>query len=492
MKNTALFFLAASILLTVPWLTRAAAPSYLPVQGFITDADGSPVNGATSFTFSIYDNEAGGEPLWTETLSSLVEEGVFTVYLGEVESIDMVMFRDYSDLWLGVQVAGDDEMPLVYLGSTPFSGYAEYCGNVPDHAHPYTDITGTLPDTALPGSVAMGPQSCEGTDKVVGIDMSGALVCAADAGTEYLAGSGLALTGSTFSVDTTAIQSRVTGSCLEGRSIRVINEAGTVACEPDDDLLATLTCDPDQIAVWTGAVWTCRDQGIQGGGDAGYLSKFTDAKVIANSIAFEVAGRIGIGTTDPQATLHVNGSIKVGDDTEACTPEKAGSIRWTGDTFEGCDGTDWRELGTFGGGSAYSVLTAEMSGGAVQPVGTIPGVAGKRIHIVKLGICGDSDVSSGPNVFTSNGAGLNFTWECGQSTRGSTHILAPTPNMGGSARGFSYADVNYLGNVDQAVTVTWTYHQDWDGRFCQATDTEGNPYTDGGATVRPWVLYEYQ
>ena len=210
MKKTALLCLAASILLTVPCATRAAAPSYLPVQGFLTDADGTPINGATSFTFSIYDNEAGGEPLWTETLSSLVEEGVFTVYLGEVESIDMAMFRDYSDLWLGVQVAGDDEMPRVYLGSTPFSGYAEYCGNVPVHAHSYTDI------------------------------------------------------------------------------------------------------------------------------------------------------------------------------------------------------------------------------------------------------------------------------------------LSPTPDMGGNARGFSYADVNYLGNVNEAVTVNWTFHNDWDGRFCQDTDTEGNTYLDTGGTVRPWVLYEYQ
>ncbi|MFH1438221.1 MAG: hypothetical protein ABIJ56_21110 [Pseudomonadota bacterium] len=493
MKKAALLFLAAGILLTAPCATRAAAPSYLPVQGVLTDAEGDPVSGATSFTFSIYDNEAGGEALWTETLSALVEEGVFTVYLGEVESIDMAMFRDYSDLWLGVQVAGDEEMPRVYLGSTPFSGYAEYCGNVPGHAHSYADITGTVPDTALPAATAVGPQSCEGTDVVVGIDISGALVCAGGGGNEYLAGSGLALTGNTFSVDPTAVQSRVTGACMAGSSIRAINEAGTVACEPDDDLLAALGCGADEIARWTGAVWACTDTWIRGSGEGGYLSKFTDTHAIADSVAFEVDGKIGIGTTDPQATLDVRGSIRAGNDTGDCTAEKAGTIRWTGTTFEGCDGTDWRELGTFGGGgTSYSVLTAEMSGGAVLPVGTIPAVAGRRVHIVKLGICGDSDATSGPNVFTAAGAGLSFTWECGQSTRGSTHILAPTPNLGGNARGFSYADVNYLGNIGEPVDVTWTYHADWDGNLCQTTDSEGNSYSDVAGTVRPWVLYEYQ
>jgi hypothetical protein len=49
--------------------------------------------------------------------------------------------------------------------------------------------------------------------------------------------------------------------------------------------------------------------GIQGTGTANYIPKFTDTDSINNSIIYESSGSIGIGTTDPTATLHVNGSL---------------------------------------------------------------------------------------------------------------------------------------------------------------------------------------
>lgn len=54
--------------------------------------------------------------------------------------------------------------------------------------------------------------------------------------------------------------------------------------------------------------------------------------------------RKGIGTADPQATLDVNGAVKIGNDPAPCTPAKAGTLRWTGKAFEGCDGAAWQAL----------------------------------------------------------------------------------------------------------------------------------------------------
>ena len=60
------------------------------------------------------------------------------------------------------------------------------------------------------------------------------------AGTIYSAGTGLNIDGaSVFSIDATAVQTRVTGSCSIGESIQAINEDGSVICEVDDDTTYT-------------------------------------------------------------------------------------------------------------------------------------------------------------------------------------------------------------------------------------------------------------
>ncbi|NMC71008.1 MAG: hypothetical protein GYA57_13220, partial [Myxococcales bacterium] len=62
---------------------RADAPAYLPVQGVLVNlADGTPVEGDLMMRFALYTSEIGGTELWNETQWVLVEEGLFTVYLG--------------------------------------------------------------------------------------------------------------------------------------------------------------------------------------------------------------------------------------------------------------------------------------------------------------------------------------------------------------------------------------------------------------------------
>jgi len=126
-------------------------------------------------------------------------------------------------------------------------------------------------------------------------------------------------------------------------------------------------------------------------------------------------------------------------------------------------------------------------------LGTIPGKTGKKIVITKVGMCGDSDQSSGANRFYVSGGGIGFRFAAGQSNPGSVNQwLGFTPTISGSARGFVYKTVSYTASVGASVSVTWDYHSDWDGRYCDATDSEGNKYTDQTSTVRPWILYEYK
>jgi len=53
---------------------------------------------------------------------------------------------------------------------------------------------------------------------------------------------------------------------------------------------------------------------------------------------------VGIGSATPSAKLDVNGGVKIANDSSTCDSSKAGIIRWTGSSFEGCNGSKWHLL----------------------------------------------------------------------------------------------------------------------------------------------------
>ena len=77
-----------------------------------------------------------------------------------------------------------------------------------------------------------------------------------------------------------------------------------------------------------------------------------------NRVRVTGSGNVGIGTENPGAKLDVVGGIKVANDAAACDASKAGTIRWTGTKFQGCNGSAWRNfdnmLSATGGTISYS------------------------------------------------------------------------------------------------------------------------------------------
>jgi len=103
----------------------SAIPKLINLHGKLTDKDGNALSGTYTITFKIYNVSTGGTALWTETQSVTADDGIFSVLLGSVTSLDLPFDEDY---WLGITVGTDNEMtPRVRIASAGYAYAAEYC-----------------------------------------------------------------------------------------------------------------------------------------------------------------------------------------------------------------------------------------------------------------------------------------------------------------------------------------------------------------------------
>jgi hypothetical protein len=184
------------------------------------------------------------------------------------------------------------------------------------------------------GGLVAAPQMCIGAD------------CRAAwpaAGSTYTAGNGLTLTGTTLSINTTQAQSRVSGTCAVGSSIRTIAADGTVTCETDDttggytigngltltgSTLTTNTAQTQARVSGTcaagssirsiaanGAVACETDDtaaGVGGGGSTGYIPYWTAATTLANGQLYQDGTNVVVGGLNSLGyKLNVSGNLGV-------------------------------------------------------------------------------------------------------------------------------------------------------------------------------------
>ncbi len=237
MKRMTTAWLAGALALASAPVALGQAPAQLPVQGFLADGDGAPIDAETAMTFSLYADETTETALYTETQTVLVEQGRFTAYVGDATALDLALFRDNSEVWVGVAVADGAELPRFLLGSVPYAAYAQYSGDA-------QTLGGSAPSdfaaaADLTGLQARVTGTCAAGSAIRAIAEDGTVTCETDdvgsGGSSYTAGAGLLLSGTEFAVDTTAMQARVADTCAAGQAIRAISSTGTVTCEADDD-----------------------------------------------------------------------------------------------------------------------------------------------------------------------------------------------------------------------------------------------------------------
>ena len=83
----------------------AQVPQKINYQGFLEDSMGIPIDKKLQMTFAIYDAPAGGANLWSEIRDIEVNDGRYSVILGEINPINLTEAKTY---YLGLKI--DDEL----------------------------------------------------------------------------------------------------------------------------------------------------------------------------------------------------------------------------------------------------------------------------------------------------------------------------------------------------------------------------------------------
>ncbi|MCU0223380.1 MAG: hypothetical protein MUF27_04790 [Acidobacteria bacterium] len=159
----------ASLAALGPVFAQATPPDHINYQGVLRDAAGQPLTGTFGMIFRYFDAESAGNEIleeWHDSYAGnlvLVSQGIFSVQLGSgplwdgegpgnYNSLGEV-FRDFSSVWLELQVNGETLAPRVEFVSAPYAINAAHING--RTASDFLD-TSAIPQTKA-GTLAVGP-----------------------------------------------------------------------------------------------------------------------------------------------------------------------------------------------------------------------------------------------------------------------------------------------------------------------------------------------
>ncbi len=320
-------------LLTLAALVVPAAAIAVPLefshQGRLFDALGDPLAGSHTLTMSLYDTPSGGTAAWSEDIPTSMTDGYYSVVLGENSVLAADTF-DGSTLYLGISVdSGPELSPRIAVVSVPYAVTAQ-------------DLRGGIVDA---------------TQIMVG-------------GSTIIDGAGVVNASQVQINGTTVIDS--SGDLSGGLDWADISGKPSGLDDGDGDLLQSLGCSTNEIALVQASSWQCVDHttlpvaidqltmGTSANtvayGDHGHTANDVGA-LPASTTAADIGGLAASGG-NVSGDLGVGGGLTLGTVADGgCTSSAEGTLRWNSTTkgVEVCDGAEWlaiRQLGNNDGSTA--------------------------------------------------------------------------------------------------------------------------------------------
>ncbi|AZZ36060.1 hypothetical protein CIK05_04395 [Bdellovibrio sp. qaytius] len=216
-----------------------------------------------------------------------------------------------------------------------------------------------------------------------------------------------------------------------------------------------------------------------------------------------VAGRVGLGTTNPAATLDVSGGVRIGVVNSSCASALAGTLRYNAGLVEYCDGSSWSAFGVSGAGIlALNGLTSGSQTIAFGSNGTSPNVSSTgTVHTFNFPFAASSAVTGG---LLSNADYVAFVNQGTSITTLSSNISAVSATVAAvsasvsslansTAVSFAAMTASIISSINGSASSTQTFANNLTGSqptyvTANGVHTLNIPYASAAATVTAGLI----